>query len=78
MLKGFAKPAPTTQIKVAVALRTATPREACLNRLRKSGLIIDRIVGNILIGSVLERDRKAIRSDPDVLEVEESAKLSMS
>ena len=78
LLKELVSTPPTSRVKVAVALRMNDPDADCLNRLRSMGLSIDRIIGGKLLGSLLIADKTAIVADPDVLEVEEGAKLSLS
>lgn len=62
-------------VKVMVALGVARAEKPLLDRLKRLGLEIDRVVGNKLIGEISADRLPSLRGDPDVSEVEESVKL---
>lgn len=77
-LKDVVSRDPTERVKVAVALRSARPGRESLERLRALGLSIDRVAGNKILGSVSVADKPAVAADPEVVEIEEGARLSLS
>jgi hypothetical protein len=69
---GAATPGPTS---VIVAVRPEPSVEAVAARLHALGLVVDRTIGDKIVGTI-EGDRLGeLRADPAVMEVETSVRL---
>jgi len=66
---------PRGPIHVLVDLNTPDADPACLVRLEAHGLAVDQVIGNKVLGTIEGDSLETLRRDPDVAEVEISARL---
>jgi hypothetical protein len=66
------------RVRVLVELAGPSPGAEVLERLKKLGLAVDRIVGNKVTGSIAPNQLPNLERDASVRTVERSSKLKLS
>jgi len=62
-------------MRVLVSLRVPVPDQALLAHLAQIGLVVDRVIGHTLLGSIDASKMSELRCAPHVAEVEPSVTL---